>query len=113
MSAPTRPYTPGQLTVHHDPAQLTKVTSALKSTGRQVAFVPTMGNLHEGHLRLVEAARRRGDGLADLLGARVVGVDTGATSRTGTVVAVPGRPAKGCALPGLAPIPSPACRSLR
>ena len=29
--------------------------------GLHVAFVPTMGNLHHGHLTLVEAARERGD----------------------------------------------------
>src|SRR5262249_21115822 len=29
--------------------------------GLRVAFVPTMGNLHTGHVSLIEAARRRGD----------------------------------------------------
>jgi pantoate--beta-alanine ligase len=29
--------------------------------GRRVAFVPTMGNLHAGHVSLIETARRHGD----------------------------------------------------
>ena len=32
-----------------------------RNEGRRVAFVPTMGNLHAGHVSLIETARRHGD----------------------------------------------------
>jgi pantoate--beta-alanine ligase len=51
-------FRPGELHVHREPAELGKVTRALRATGRKVALVPTMGALHEGHRELIRRARR-------------------------------------------------------
>jgi pantoate--beta-alanine ligase len=43
------------------PQQMQQRCLALRAAGQTLAFVPTMGYLHEGHLSLLREGRRRGD----------------------------------------------------
>ncbi len=42
-------------------ADLRQITRQWRQTDLKIAFVPTMGNLHAGHIKLVEAARQQAD----------------------------------------------------
>lgn len=45
----------------HNTAELRQVIQAYRQAGKRIAFVPTMGNLHEGHLSLIDAAKAEAD----------------------------------------------------
>jgi len=45
----------------HSPRQMQAVALRLKRQGKKIAFVPTMGALHRGHIELVKRAKKQGD----------------------------------------------------
>jgi len=47
--------------IFDDPKALQDYILSLKATGQSIGFVPTMGNLHEGHLSLIDIAKEKSD----------------------------------------------------
>jgi pantoate--beta-alanine ligase len=45
----------------HDPQEMQQAALSLKRQGKRIAFVPTMGFLHQGHASLLREGRQRGD----------------------------------------------------
>lgn len=51
----------GIMQIYHRVAPLRQALAEARAQGRTIAFVPTMGNLHEGHMQLVRLAHQRCD----------------------------------------------------
>ncbi len=42
-------------------AEMKKISKDLKKSSRQISFIPTMGKLHSGHLKLIEEGKKYGE----------------------------------------------------
>ncbi len=52
------------MTIIESALEMQRTSLALRAQGKRIGFVPTMGNLHDGHLSLVRIAKRRADVVA-------------------------------------------------
>ena len=50
-----------KMRIIHDPVELQTLALSVKRTGKRIGLVPTMGFLHEGHLSLIDEAKKRSD----------------------------------------------------
>ena len=50
-----------KMRIIHDPVELQTLALSVKRTGKRIGLVPTMGFLHEGHLSLIDEAKKQSD----------------------------------------------------